>query len=372
MPAPALSITPVQARRFVLQRLGLVRPYATVAGVLADLGYVQLDPINVCGRMHDLILRNRVAGYREGELLRHTHALDGREREAFEHYLPGRGILVVFPLSVWPVIATVTHARREGRSPDWTSRRLTRVEKAIARRILEEIRERGPLTSDDIEHDGRTMTAWGTPGRLVKTVLEALFYRGEVLIRARRDFRRVYDLPERVIPEAVRAKAPLDHETVRRELVRLQVRQRRLVALKRRDRALLGDEVVDVRVDGGPVAQVLREDLAHLEASADAAAESGDVQLLAPLDPAIYDRAVTRRVWDFDYTWEVYTPPVKRVRGYYALPVLSRGEIVGHVDSRVDREARRLRVVSRSVRRGHVTRDAVRALAAFLGVRALG
>ena len=92
-------------------------------------------------------------------------------------------------------------------------------------------------------------------------------------------------------------------------------------------------------------------------------------RLLAPLDPLIYDRRVTQQLWRFDYTWEVYTPAHKRVRGYYALPVLAGTELVGHVDPKADRPARRLRIISRRVRRGHAVAAAVRELVIFLGLR---
>jgi uncharacterized protein YcaQ len=82
----------------------------------------------------------------------------------------------------------------------------------------------------------------------------------------------------------------------------------------------------------------------------------------------IYDRRVTRHIWGFDYTWEVYVPAPKRKRGYYALPVLSGTEFVGHVDLKADREMGRLGVVSRSVRRGHSTAPAIGGLARFLGL----
>ena len=91
--------------------------------------------------------------------------------------------------------------------------------------------------------------------------------------------------------------------------------------------------------------------------------------LLAPLDPLIYDRRITQSLWGFDYTWEVYTPPARRKRGYYALPVLAGLEIVGHVDPKADREKRKLAVVSRRVRRGHRVAGAIDQLAAFLGLR---
>jgi uncharacterized protein YcaQ len=91
--------------------------------------------------------------------------------------------------------------------------------------------------------------------------------------------------------------------------------------------------------------------------------------LLAPLDPLIYDRRVARALWDFDYTWEAYTPPAKRVRGYYALPILAGTELVGHVDPKADRAAGKLRIMARRVRRGHSITDALAALASFLGLR---
>ena len=90
---------------------------------------------------------------------------------------------------------------------------------------------------------------------------------------------------------------------------------------------------------------------------------------LAPLDPLIYSRPLTAALWDFDYTWEVYTPPAKRKRGYYALPILAGTELVGHVDPKADRPARRLRVMRRSVRRGHKISEALKSFAGWLGLK---
>ncbi len=83
----------------------------------------------------------------------------------------------------------------------------------------------------------------------------------------------------------------------------------------------------------------------------------------------IYDRAVTARLWGFDYTWEVYTPPRKRQRGYYALPVLAGTDLVGHVEPRVDRDRGKLAIVSRRLRRGHAISGPLRDLAKFLRLR---
>ena len=145
------------------------------------------------------------------------------------------------------------------------------------------------------------------------------------------------------------------------------MRQRRLVLFKTGELALVADRVQAVQLPDGPTLHCLREDLPLFEAPASADGDSP--RLLAPLDPLIYDRRVTQQVWDFDYTWEVYTPPAKRVRGYYALPILAGAELVGHVDPKADRPQRRLQVVTRSVRRGHRVTGAVRELAGFLGLR---
>lgn len=369
-----LNVTSGQARRFLLRALGLATPFPDIASALAHHGFIQLDPINVCGRMHDLILRNRVAGYREGDLLRFMHGSDParppapEQRRAFEHYFD---VLAALPVEAWPYLIDSMHARAH-RPSSYYWGRLTAREETLARHIVDAIGERGPLSSDDIEHDDRALTAWNSTARFAKVVLEKMFVHGRVLISTRRVFRRVYDLPQRVLPASVlNAPTPSAAEAHRwRVLTRL--RQRRLVRLGRTDLAMVDDRVQPVRIDGGPVVYCLQEDTGLLEAPEDATPTpraNGHVHLLAPLDPLIYDRTLTRRLWDFDYTWEVYTPPAKRVRGYYALPVLAGETIVGHVDPKADRDRGRLRVVSRRVSRGVRTAPAVTELARFLGLR---
>lgn len=360
------SLTAAQARRFQAHALGLDEPFPTVAGALEHLGYVQIDPINVCGRMHDLILRNRVAGYREGELLDQIHGQSG-PRLGFEHYLPGQGILVALPFEAWPHLVPHMQARRTSSNSYYG--RLNRKEEELGRHILEEIGVRGPLTSDEIEHDGRALTAWGSHGRTVKTVLEKLFFHGRVLITQRRNFRRVYDLPERVLPPAVRDRPASDGASSARWLAHLRVRQRRLAAIPKKELPLVADRVAPLEVEGCPTPlHCLVEDLERIERAA-STPPAERARLLAPLDPLIYDRRVTARVWDFEYTWEVYTPPAKRVRGYYAMPVLNGDAIVGHVDPKADRKAGSLHLVGRRVARGQTYAPAVRELARFLGLK---
>jgi uncharacterized protein YcaQ len=351
------TLSIAQARAFAVRALGLAPRGVKLAEVVDRLGYVQLDPLNVCGRMHELILRNRVEGYVEGALSTWLHS---EKRPGFEHYLPGAGILVAFGWEAWPHLQA-TMDWRKGKEGYLGA--LSVSERGIARDILEEIRERGPLVSEQLDHYGRGKTAWGASGRKAKAILEKLFAHGVVLMSARRDFRRVYDLAERVLPaRLLTAKAASKEETAR-WLVVLKLRQRRLALLKRQELPLVEDLVQPLRVEGLPPLYCLRSDLALLEAGAEM---PGEALLLAPLDPLVYDRKLTSLLWDFDYTWEVYTPAHKRVRGYYALPVLSKGELVGHVEPRIDRETGKLQVLSRQLRRGHSPTVALKTLQRFL------
>ena len=136
---------------------------------------------------------------------------------------------------------------------------------------------------------------------------------------------------------AVLRAPPATLQDCRRWSVLQRLKQRRLARLSRADLACVADRVRPVEVPDCPRLWCLREDEALFDAPpVDAASRP---RLLAPLDPLIYDRTVTARLWNYDYTWEAYTPAAKRVRGHYALPVLAGTEIVGYVDPKADREA---------------------------------
>jgi uncharacterized protein YcaQ len=385
------TLSVAAARRFVLRTQHLDTPFPNVDTALAYLGYIQIDPLNICGRMHDLILRNRVTNYREGDLMRHVHGGDqidtaiepapkdarsryraAEERTAFEHHLPDTNVLVVFPLEAWPHLRAAMRARTR-RISAWSGR-LTPTERRLAPELLAEIGRRGPMSSQDFADDRRARrTVWGKSS-LVKSVLQKLFFHGELLIAARVQNRRTYDLPEKVIPAAIRQQPDASEAETARWLALLKLRQRRLALLKRAELPLVEDAVQPVAIEGCPMTYCLAEDLSQVAAAAaDMPAGDGGLhltpRLLAPLDPMIYDRRLTAALWNFDYTWEAYTPAAKRVRGHYALPVLDGLELAGHVEPKADRAHRKLLVASRSVRRGTRVAPALDELAAWLGLR---
>ncbi len=368
-----LTLSPETARRFMRRALLIDTPAPDIGTALVHHGYVQIDPINVTGRMHDLILRNRVRGYPEGGLMRHLHGdstpLPAAQRTAFEHHIPSANTLVAFPLEAWPYLLAVMRSRQH--RPGAWSGRLSPRQRELVPRLFAEIKARGPLSSEDFADTGRARSFWGASTQ-AKVTLQKLFFHGRLLIARRGDGnRRYYDLPGRVLPARILALPEAKRQESARWEALLKLRQRRLALLKRQELALVGDLVQPVKIDGLPLLHCLRTDLPILETCHSERSEESTATpvLLAPLDPLIYDRRVTSALWDFDYTWEVYTPPAKRKRGYYALPVLAGTEIVGHVDPKADRERRRLRIMARSVRRGHKVTDAVRTLAGWLGLK---
>jgi uncharacterized protein YcaQ len=366
---PALKVPALEARRFI-RRAQLVDARAPdIATVVSHLGYVQIDPLNICGRMHDHILRNRVEGYSEDGLMRHLHGAPARlpaeERTAFEHHLPSSHVLVAFPLDALPHLHAAMRERTK--KPSAWMGRLTPREREFAARIMDRFAEGGGLGPEAFADDRKGRRVWGS-ATLAKSTLQKLYFHGRLLISGRQSNRRLYDLPERVLPRAVLAAGEPTAADTERWLAITRLRQHRLVALKRAEIALVEDLVQPVSVEGCPLLHCLASDLHLFEPSAGTGA--AEPLLLAPLDPIIYDRRVTRSLWGFDYTWEAYVPAPKRKRGYYALPVLSGTDLVGHVDMKADRKRGRLGVVSRSVRRGHAVSPAIRKLARFLGLGA--
>jgi uncharacterized protein YcaQ len=365
--APTIKISAASARRFIIHAVRLTEPHASLPAAIDYHGYVQIDPLNICGRMHDLILRSRVAGYREGDLMRHLY--EG-PRVAIECHHPAQGVLAAFNANDWPFLKVKMHERAK-RPRTYYHGRLTAGESQVAEMILGEIAKRGPMGPKDFEPGPRRRSDWGSGSTLVRKVFEKLFVHGRLVICRRESFRRIYNLPERVLPvEILTAPEPTKAELDVWALLSV-LRQRRLVTMRKQDVELVRAHVVEVKVEGCPAMYCLRSDLAFLEqAAAGALAEpKGAPRLLAPLDPLIYDRRITLGLWGFEYTWEVYTPEVKRVRGYYALPILAGEAIVGHVDPKADRKAGKLRVVSRRAPRAVRVTPTVKELAAFLGLK---
>ncbi|MFI9335811.1 winged helix-turn-helix domain-containing protein [Streptomyces althioticus] len=329
LPRPTTELSADEARRIALRAQGLLGApdrRAGVRGVLRHLGAVQLDTISVLARSHELIPYARLgavgrraveeAYWKQGDQPAHT----------FEYWSHAACIL---PVEEWPHFAFRRRAYRA--RPHWNHE----LPDGVYDQVVKQLRTEGQLTATELGGAKRTSEWWDWSGTKV-AVERALMY-GEVVCVERRGWKRVYDLAERAVPAALLAEEPSDEECLRR-LVGLAGRA--LGVGTRADIAdyhrLKGEQVEAVIADSGLVPVTVegwsKPAWADPEALATPPRGRHRTTLLSPFDSLIWERARTERIFGFTHRLEAYVPKPKRVHGYFAMPVLAGGRLVGRVD----------------------------------------
>jgi uncharacterized protein YcaQ len=356
-----------EARRIALAAQGFVahhrrpaKPTATqVRKVATTVGALQIDAVNVLIRAHYLPAYSRLGPYPTKALDRLTNVTHEllEVRDAHQaSYIP----VETEPLLRW---------RREGDRQQWRSAWRANLDPAYIDAVEQQVAERGPLGLSDLEDarrrpkqapheltirrkDGKpyaeSSLLWGRPSD-GKTTLDGLLHEGRLALAGRRGPDRLYDLVERVIPDAVRNQPTPPPDDARRELVRLAARSLGVATL-----ADLGSvfqlKVTETRaavrdlVASGDLEAVAVEgwkDPAYLAPSTDrkapAAADDDRRALLGPFDSLTWSRDRTSRLFDFDFSFEIYVPEAKRRYGYYVLPFLLGDRLVARADLKADR-----------------------------------
>jgi hypothetical protein len=352
--------------------------------VLEQTGGLQLDSVNVVDRAHYLTLWSRFGSYERGELDRWIYG----ERLGYEYWGHQASIL---PISHLPL---GRRWMRQFPPRRWTKLAWWRVYQSSAaskRRVLARLRREGPLESGDFERREDEEAAqldagWGALTKEDRRSLKLLWYAGRVAVSERRHFRCVYDLAERVYPEVgIASTRELEDSWLLRGLMANGVASERhlanyltapeLSAAERRRviaRNLACGRILEVRVADLPGAYWARPE--DLETAADAPEPQGTT-LIGPFDSLLWQRQRAADLLDFHYRVEIYVPAPQRRFGYYVMPILHRGRLVGRLDPKLHRdrgtvEVRALStepgfVIDRAFRRG--LEAALESLAAFLG-----
>lgn len=342
------TLSAAQARRVALAAQGFGRPHSTVGTrqlglLLQRLAVLQLDSVNVFERSHYLPVFARLGAYNKAALDRLTFDRKSGYTEYWAHQA------AVIPMEQRPLWQWAMDSWRTDKYHGaWGDAHPEMLDFLRA-----ELRERGPLTAGEVEHDANSRRGpwWGWSD--VKMGLETLFMWGEVAIDSRTRFERRYDLAERLIPAEHSHRDIPKHEAIR-SLVAIAARAlgvgtvRDLAdyfRLKQEPTKIAIAELVDagelqpVTVQGWGAPAYLHRD-ARIPRRIDTAA------LLSPFDPVVWERARTLRMFGFHYRIEIYTPAPKRVFGYYTLPVLIDDALVGRIDLKTDRQSSVLRVQS--------------------------
>ena len=352
-----LTITREQARQFILAKQGLLGAYRFhgkdgAYAYIRQAGCIQFDPVDVCGKNAELTLQARVKGFKKAMLQELLYT----DRKLVDY--PDKE-LSIWPVEDWPYFASY---RERSRASGATFAGLAALEaEAVAY-----IKEHGPVSSDSLPIPGKIFWHsslhwsgnWHKDSAAARSVLEQLYTDGVLIIHHKKGSRKYYDLAEKYLPAALlAAEDPCpDEEVFRAWRVRRRIgavgllwdknspaflgirmnaaqRQKALAAL-----AATG-QICPVRVAGIKAPFYYgSEDEALLQ---DVLASRSDcrprLSFLAPLDPLLWDKALVTALWDFRYSWEIYTPAVKRKYGYYTLPVLFGDRFVGRIEAVPDR-----------------------------------
>ncbi|MEO6238959.1 MAG: crosslink repair DNA glycosylase YcaQ family protein [Vicinamibacterales bacterium] len=323
-----MSLTVHDLRRFAVARS--LFPATTLGRAVDVFGFVQADPIRAPARAQDLTLRHRVSGYRAGDLERHYASL-GIEEDVFVNY---------------GFVTRAVQAHMHPRRGSWTASQRKRVAA-----ILDFVRARGTAHPRDVDvhfAHGTITNYWGGSSNATTRLLELMHYHGLLRVVRRDVGIRVYgaqqlaqpadgptDRIERLdalVDVAVHTYAPLPGANLSNLIARLRYavphwRPHLTRALQRARQRLAHAQVDGIDwywPSGEPT---------NIETTADR------VRLLAPFDPVVWDRRRFEMFWGWAYRFEAYTPLAKRVRGYYALPLLWRDRVIGWANVSVNRSA---------------------------------
>ncbi len=326
-----------------------------LAEVVRRLGVVQMDSVNVLVRSHYLPVFSRRGSYKSTLLERAAY----EDRLLFEYWGHEASLL---PIESYPLFRWRMDDARQGAGTWGRLKRYATSHQDLVKAALDQIRERGPLGASELTHAGKSKGSWWGWSQ-GKEILEWLFWIGDVTTARRRNFERLYDLPERVLPESVRTALVPSREHAQRELMMIGARAmgvatardlRDYFRLPAKEAATRLNELVEAgRLVPVSVEGWKQQGYLHHEAKLPRANKVADLAaLLSPFDSLIWERQRTERLFDFHFRLEIYTPSHKRVHGYYVLPLLLGDRIVGRVDLKSERQSGLLQVKGGSVEPG--------------------
>lgn len=351
---------PSKLRRIALDRQGLLKPNSFGRGkqgtlkAIERLGYIQIDTISVVERAHHHVLWSRLGTY-QPEFLDELVS----ERKVFEYWSHAAAWL---PMQEFRF--ALPRMKRVNGEHAW----MQPSDRKLIRAILRRIEKEGPLRARDFE-DTRTKKSGWWDWKPTKRALEELFLNGELMVSRREGFQKVYDLPERVLPDWVDTNMP-DQDEYARHLIDATLRAhgfattgsmtylRKGKSLRSSVRAQLAGrvdagELIEVSMESGVAAFIAPEVLESRTPRS-----HNQVRILSPFDNAVIQRQRGRDVFGFDYQIECYVPEAKRQYGYFCLPILYRDRLVGRVDCKAHRAKRQFEVKSLHIE--HEVDDAFR------------
>lgn len=358
------TITKEQARRLILLKQGLIGSYRYIGkqgayDFIREAGCIQYDPVDVCGKNAELTLQSRVKGFTKKNL----QDLLYKDRLLVDY--PDKE-LSIWPSEDWPYFSSYRERSLQiGKTFDGLAELETEA--------ISYIKDNGPVCSDSLPIEGEIFWHssmhwsghWDRKSPAARSVLEQLYTDGKLLIHHKNGSRKYYDLAEKYLPaEILEADNPFEDES---KFMSWRV-LRRIGAV-----GLLWDKTSTAFVGMYLKADERKKILAELEQEGKIRSiyiegiklpfyyrseyddfmqsvleETADLKprmsFIAPLDPLMWDKSLVQAIFDFKYSWEIYTPAVKRKYGYYTLPIIFGDRFIGRIEAVPDKKDKVLKV----------------------------
>lgn len=355
---PAIALSNLEAKAIALDALGFADNKPTsVLEVFDRTNLLQVDSVNVFERAHYMPLFSRLGVYDKSEL---DNLTGGFNPKLIEYWCHEASIIKTdeLPLFHWRM--------NDNRYHNW--------DETLGAWISKELAERGPLTTSDFEHPSHSRKGswWGWSD--VKRTLERMFYCGALVSGGRSGFKRVYALPEQVLPSKLLENPPTQDDAQKQLLVMAAKslgvgNQKDLTDYFRLQSSKVGHLLQELVEDG----RLLKVDVSGWKTDGFAVpkvnlspSKHKGTTILSPFDPACWNRDRTSRIFGFDYKIEIYVPEPKRRFGYYSLPLLHNGELIARLDLKSNRQENILQVKSSWAEESNANRFPTTAVAKHL------
>lgn len=341
-----LELSASQARVLSLRQVGVDSDRDdSVMAVVDRLGLLQVDSVNVFERAHYMPLFSRLGKFDKSEL---ESAMGGFHPQLIEYWAHEASIVRI---ENWPLYRWRMNAYRDKYSTKWG---MEAGNKKLVEQITSQLRANGPMTTGQFETEAnvRKGSWWGWSD--LKEALEYMFLVGDIVSGGRDAFKRLYALPEQVLPQHILDHMPSDADAKKKLFLQAATatgvgtytdiadwhRMSPTINKKIFGELVETGELLEVQVDGWAQPGYINAttSLDRLDAKAPGARTT----ILSPFDPVCWKRDRIERMFGFEYRIEIYTPEPKRQFGYYTLPILHNRDLVGRIDLKSDRHGRQL------------------------------
>ncbi|USD66445.1 crosslink repair DNA glycosylase YcaQ family protein [Vibrio sp. SCSIO 43136] len=313
--------------------------HAATLSAIERLGYVQIDTISVVERAHHHVLWSRNVDY----LPNHLDDLVAN-KQVYEYWSHAAAYL---PMKDFRFSLPRKEALKSGQQNHWY-----RKDQRLMDGVLQRIKAEGPLMAKDFDSPSHKVQGWGS--KPTKQALESLFMQGDLMIRERSNFHKVYDLTERVLPADIDTSTPTPSEHAK-HLILSYLRAHGLGTEAEMTYQLKGikplvNTVLNEMCESGEL-EIVMVDRVRYYTTAQALLQLNlrlnrrQAVILSPFDNLVIQRKRIGHLFKFDYLLECYVPEAKRQYGYFCLPVLWNGKLVARIDAKVDRKRHIFRVL---------------------------